>query len=88
MPKSPGITIKNRNFSPTKCENTWEKDGVGLNPAYAKGFEGSRTFSNSMRYGKNYSLMKKLCKKCDKFTEKSGTNGEHCSLPVNERCQK
>ena len=88
MPKSPGITIKNRNFSPTKCENTWERDGIGLNPAYAKGFEGSRVFSSTIRYGKNFSFMKGICKKCDKNTGKTGTNGEQCSLPNNEHCQK
>ena len=90
MAKSPGILIKNSNphdFRP-KPVGSWEKDGTGFNPAYIKEVEGSRVFSNSVRYGKNYSLMKGLCGKCDKNTDKDGTNGEHCALPVNEHCQR
>lgn len=80
------MLIKSRNFSPTKCEKTWESDGVGLNPAYAKKFEGSH--KNSPRYGKNYSKAFGRCVKCDKYTEVDGTNGEHCVLPINEHCQR
>lgn len=80
------MLIKSRNFSPTKCEDTCEKDGFGWAPGEEKKFEGTHT--NSPRYGKNYQLMKGICRKCDKFTGKKGTAGEHCSLPANEHCQK
>jgi len=80
------MLIKSRNFSPTKCENTWEKDGTGWAPGEEKRFEGVAI--NSIRFGKNFQQGLGICKKCDKFTGKSGTNGEQCSLPVNERCQK
>jgi len=78
------ITIKSRNFSPTKTENTWEKDGVGWAPGSEKKFDG--VVSNSIRYGKNFSFMKGTCKKCENKTDKKGTNGEHCALPRNEGC--
>ena len=78
------MLIKSRNFSPTKCENTWEKDGFGWAPGQEKKFEGTQ--SNSARFTKNYSLMKGDCEKCDKRTGKKGTAGEHCSLPANEHC--
>ena len=80
------IGIKSRNFSPTKCENTWEKDGFGWAPGQEKKFEGQVV--NRIRYGKNYQQAVGICNKCDKFTGKTGTNGEHCSLPANEHCQK
>jgi hypothetical protein len=80
------MLIKSRNFSPTKCENTWEKDGFGWAPGQEKRFEG--TVINKIRYGKNYEHMMGTCKKCDKYTGKTGTNGEHCALPANEHCQK
>lgn len=88
MPKSPGITIKNTDHDITNSKQTWERDGIGLNPDYVNGFEGSRMFSNSILYGKNLSLFHKLCEKCDKFTGKTDTVGKHCGLPVNERCQE
>ncbi len=80
------IGIKSRNFSPTKCENTFEKDGFGWAPGQEKKFEG--TERNTVRFEKNYQRMKGICAKCDKFTGKKGTAGEHCSLPMNEGCQK
>lgn len=80
------MLIKSRNFSPNKCEKTFEEDGFGWAPGQEKKFEGSH--KNSARYGKNYQLMKGICGKCDKFTDKEGTAGEHCALPANEHCQK
>jgi len=80
------MLIKSRNFSPTKCENTFEKDGFGWVPGQEKKFKGRG--SNSIRYGKNFSRMQDTCLGCDKHTGKKGTAGEHCSLPVNEHCQK
>jgi hypothetical protein len=80
------MLIKSRNFSPTKTENTFEKDGFGWAPGQEKKFEG--THRNSPRYGKNYSRIFGTCRGCDKYTFKSGTAGEHCSLPANEHCQK
>ena len=79
------MLIKTRNFSPTKCENTFEKDGFGWAPGQEKRFKGRL---NSIRYGKNFARMQGGCRKCDKFTGKKGTTGEHCSLPINEHCQK
>ena len=55
------MLIKSRNFSPTKCENTFEKDGFGWAPGQEKRFEGVGI--NSVRYGKNFSMMKGVCKK-------------------------
>jgi len=80
------MLIKSRNFSPTKCENTFEKDGFGWAPGQEKRFEGVAI--NAIRYGKNFSQGMGTCRKCDKFTGKKGTNGENCSLPANEHCQK
>ena len=80
------IGIKTRNFSPNKTERTFDKAGFGWAPGYEKKFEG--TGINRIRYGKNYSQMKRVCKKCDKFTGKEGTAGEHCRLPADEHCQK
>jgi len=80
------ISIRSRNFTPNKCEGTWEKDGFGWAPGSEKKQEGVGI--NTIRYGKNFSRMKGYCLKCDKFTDKKGTAGEHCSLPVNEHCQK
>ena len=80
------MLIKSRNFSPTKCEDTFEKDGFGWAPGSEKKFEGVGI--NKVRYGKNFSRMKGICRKCSKFTGKKGTNGEHCSLPTNEHCQE
>lgn len=82
------MLIKSRNFSPTKCENTFERDGYGWAPGQEKKFEGRGIDTNSPRYGKNYSRMTGLCAKCDKFTDIDKATGEHCSLPANERCQK
>ena len=84
------MLIKSRNFSPTKCENTCEKDGFGWAPGQEKTFKGRDI--NSVRYGNNYSLMSGSCRNCDKLSKDGlpsrGTNGEHCSLPINEHCQK
>ena len=80
------MLIKSRNFSPTKCENTFEKDGFGWAPGQEKKFEG--TVINRVRYGKNFSFMKGFCNKCDRFTGKEGTAGQHCSLQANEHCPK
>lgn len=46
--------IKSRNFSPTKCENTWEKDGLGWAPGQEKKFEGKRTREAIRNYRNNY----------------------------------
>lgn len=48
------MLIKSRNFSPTKCENTFEKDGFGWAPGQEKSFKGRGTNRNSAQYGKNY----------------------------------
>ncbi len=80
------MLIKSRNFSPTKCEDTWEKSGFGWAPGQEKRFVG--VVKNSILYGKNYELMRGTCKKkCDKYTGEEGTNGEHCILPASEHCQ-
>ena len=82
------MLIKTRNFSldKDKMEGTFDKgDGLGWAPGYEKKFEG--TVVNKIRYGKNFSRMKGFCLKCDKFTGKKGTTGEHCGLPSNEHCQ-
>lgn len=82
------MLIKTRKFSPTKTENTFEKDGFGWAPGMEKKFEGKSINTNSPQYGKNYSLAFGHCKKCDKYTGNKGNKGEHCSLPANEHCQK
>lgn len=82
------MLIKSRNFSPTKCERNWDHpDGQGLGwaPGSEKRFEGQ--LINKIRYDKNFEQALGTCKKCDKFTGITGTKGEHCSLPINERCQ-
>jgi len=83
------MLIKSRNFTPNKCEKTFEADGFGWAPGYEKKFEGSH--KNSQRYGKNYSRMKGMCLKCDKYkpdVKVTGSGCEYCSLPENEHCQK
>lgn len=79
------MLIKSRNFTANKSEESWEKSGFGWNPDYVKRFEGQGI--DKIRYGKNFSQGTGVCKKCDKFTGKTGTKGEHCSLPANEHCQ-
>ena len=37
------MLIKSRNFSPTKCEKTFEKDGFGWAPGQEKKFKGKIT---------------------------------------------
>ena len=82
------IGIKTHNFSLSrdKQEGTFDKgDGLGWAPGYEAKSEGLGI--NTIRYGKNFSRMKGTCKKCDCFTGKNGTNGEHCSLPLSEGCK-
>ncbi len=79
------MLIKSRNFSPTKCEDTFEKSGFGWAPGQEKHFEGTQ--STSARYTKNYSQMTGDCVKCDKYKGEPSTDGSHCSLPTNEHCQ-
>ena len=82
------MLTKVRNFSlnKDKMEGTFDKgDGLGWAPGYEKRFEG--VGGNNIRYGKNYSQMKGHCLKCDCFTGETGTNGEQCSLPMNESCK-
>ena len=85
------MLIKSRNFSldRKKMESTFDEspDGLGWGPGYEKKFEGLKKERNSIRYGKNYSLMMGVCKKCDKFTDQRDSNGGHCSLPINKACQ-
>lgn len=80
------MLIKSRNFSPTKCENTFEKDGFGWAPGREKKFKGS--ILNRVRYGKNYNRAMGICEGCDKFKGKKAAVSKHCSLPANEHCQK
>jgi len=85
------MLIKSRNFTPNKTERTFEEGGgYGWAPGQEKTFKGR--VINTIRYSKNYSLMKGNCRKCDKLSKNGlpsrGTNGEHCSLPINEHCQK
>lgn len=79
--------MKVRNFRP-KPAQSFDKspDGLGFAPEYMGKREGIGI--NKIRYGKNFSQGTGVCKKCDKFTGETGTNGEHCSLPVNEHCQQ
>ena len=79
------MLIKSRNFSPTKCENTFEKDGFGWAPGQEKRY---KCRVNKIRYNKNFSRGQGTCLKCDKFKGKKAKVGEHCSLPANEHCQK
>lgn len=48
------MLIKSRNFSPTKCEATFEKDGFGWAPGQEKKFEGKRTPVAVKNYRKGY----------------------------------
>jgi len=83
------MLIKSRNFSPTKCERTWDEGGgLGWAPGSEKKFEGSGIKTNSPRYGKNWQLMTGKCATCDKYKGKYKGVGNHCKLPENERCQK
>jgi len=82
------MLIKTRNFSPGKQEKTFENDGFGWAPGQEKKFEGTEQRDN-IRYGKNYQRMRGVCKRCENYTGvKTGTKGEHCSLPLNEGCPK
>ena len=81
------MLIKSRNFSPTKTEGTYEKDGFGWAPGQEKKFEGMGI--NKIKFGKGYSLAFGECQKgCSKFTGKTKVAGQHCSLPENEHCEK
>ena len=48
------MLIKSRNFSPTKCENTFERDGFGWAPGQEKKFKGKRTPEAIENYRNNY----------------------------------
>ena len=80
------MLIKSRNFSPKKCEGTFEKDGFGWAPGQEKKFEGMGI--NKIKFGKGYSLAFGDCQECSKFTGKVKVAGQHCSLPENEHCEK
>ncbi|KKL15521.1 hypothetical protein LCGC14_2504740 [marine sediment metagenome] len=80
------IGIKSRNFSPTKCEDTFEKSGFGWAPGQEKNFKGMRI--NKIKLGKGVSLAFGDCKLCSKFTGKVKIAGQHCNLPENEHCEK
>ena len=81
------MLIKSRNFSPTKCENTFEKDGFGLAPGYEKRFEGTEV--DKTRYDKNYSRMMGLCDNCPEFDKSvPRADGSHCKMGKGVPCQE
>ncbi len=92
------MLIKSRNFSPTKCEKTFEEDGFGWAPGQEKKFEGvsrgaKEKALSRVRFSKNYAKCYGICivSCCDKYKPDAKTTGkgcEHCSLPLNEGCQK
>ncbi len=79
------MLIKTRNFSPTKCENTTDKDGFGWAPGHEKKFEG--VGGNKCQYNKNFTRAKGLCIECDKYIGDASPVSKHCSLPDSENCQ-
>lgn len=48
------IGIKSRNFSPTKCEDTFEESGFGWAPGQEKKFNGKRTPKAIRNFNDNY----------------------------------
>lgn len=84
------VAIRKRNFrlDHDKQHGTFDKsaDGLGWGPEYVAKSEG--VVVNRIRYAKNFQLMKKICLKCDRFTDSKGTVGEHCNLASNEGCDK
>jgi len=85
------MLIKTRNFSLSKEKQngTFDKgDGLGWAPGYEGVSEGTGVNTSSARYAKNYAQMQGLCEKCSKFNGTKSTDGSHCALPANERCEK
>ncbi len=81
------MLTKSRNFSPTKCESTYEKDGFGWAPGYEKKFEGA--ILDPERYEKNYARMQGLCRKCFQFDSAvDKADGSHCLLGKGKKCLK
>ena len=84
-----GPAIKVRNFTPKKCEDTFEKDGFGWAPGQEKHFKGGRISRDNEKYGKNFARLLMLCKKCklfDKSIQKA--DGSHCKLGKGRKCPK
>ncbi len=77
---------KNDNYH-DKGELDWhEGGGVGWNPDYVKKFKGTGQ-KDQKRYGKNFSRMKGICRKCghfDKTIDKA--DGSHCKLGQGVGC--
>ena len=48
------MLIKSRNFSPTKCENTFEKDNFGWAPGQEKKFKGKITPATVKKFCEGY----------------------------------
>jgi len=81
------MLIKSRNFSPTKCEGTYDHGGLGWAPGYEKRFEGTEV--DKTRYDKNYARMMGQCDTCPEF-DKTATkaDGSHCKLGKGVPCQE
>lgn len=78
------MLIKSRNFSPTKCEGTFEKTGFGWAPGQEKRFIAK---FDRKRFGKGHSLAFGTCKGCARYTG-SKRIGEHCNLPADIHCER
>jgi len=62
--------------------------GVGWAPGYVKTFEGTEQRDNE-RYGKNFSRMKGVCRKCEQFDKTvDKADGSHCKLGKGVKCTK
>jgi hypothetical protein len=83
-----GVAAKNKNFVNKGELDFYQGGGVGWHPDYVKTFEGQEHRDNE-RYGKNFSRMKGVCKKCDHFDKTvDKADGSRCKLGKGVACTK
>ncbi len=78
---------KNKNYVNKGELDFHEGGGIGWAPDYVMKFVG--TDRDNERYGKNFSRMKGICRKCKQFDKTiDKADGSHCKLGKGVKCQK
>lgn len=78
---------KNKNYVNKGELDFHEGGGVGWAPEYVKKFEG--TGIDPERYGKNFSRLQGVCRKCEQFDKTvDKVDGSHCKRGKGVKCLK